>query len=79
MHVHLNNNNDVSKWNLHQTGQLFVHSLYLTLINNGFVDTNKMLWKINVSLKIKIFMWYMNNGVVLTKDSLAKQKWKCSK
>jgi hypothetical protein len=66
VHVQLNNQEDVFIWNLHQNGQFFVHSLYLTLINSGIVDTNK------VPLKIKIFMWYMYKEVVLTKDNLAK-------
>ncbi len=26
-------------------------------------------------LKIKIFMWYLLNGVVLTKDNLARRNW----
>jgi hypothetical protein len=31
-------------------------------------------------LKIKIFLWFLNNGVVLTKDNLVKRRWKgCTK
>jgi hypothetical protein len=31
-------------------------------------------------LKIKIFMWFLKNGVVLTKDNLVKRRWKgCTK
>ena len=26
-------------------------------------------------LKIKVFMWFLKNKVLLTKDNLAKQKW----
>jgi hypothetical protein len=37
---------DVFHWNLHQHGQFTVHSMYLVLINNGFVDTNWKLWKV---------------------------------
>jgi hypothetical protein len=33
----------------------------------------KQLWRLKVSLKIKIFMWYMKKEVVLTKDNLAKR------
>jgi hypothetical protein len=40
MDVHLNDSNDVFKWNLHQNGQYSVHSLYLALINNGVVQRN---------------------------------------
>ena len=30
-------------------------------------------------LKVKIFMWYLRRGVVLTKDNLARRNWKGSK
>lgn len=33
---------------------------------------NKTLWKLKMSLKIKIFMWYLFKGVILTKDNLAR-------
>jgi hypothetical protein len=32
-----------------------------------------------VSLKIKIFMWYLIKGVVLTKDNLIKRIWQGNK
>jgi hypothetical protein len=35
-------------------------------------------WKAKISLKIKIFLWYLKNGVVLTKDNLVKIQWKGS-
>jgi hypothetical protein len=74
MHVRLNDQNDVFSWNLHQHGQYPVHSLYLALINNGMANNmQKQLWRLKVSLKIKIFMWYMKKEVVLTKDNLAKR------
>jgi hypothetical protein len=37
-------------------------------------------WKAKLPLKIKIFMWFLKNGVVLTKDNLVKRRWKgCTK
>jgi cytochrome c len=30
------------------------------------------MWKLNALLKIKIFLWYLRRGVVLTKNNLAK-------
>jgi hypothetical protein len=53
--------------------------MYLALINNGFVDTNRKMWRVRIPLKIKIFMWYVYKGVVLTKDNLAKHNWNGSK
>ena len=52
------------------------------MIDVGHVVNNKTLWKLKMLLKIKIFMWYLIKGVVLTKDNLAKRnlEWnlKCS-
>jgi hypothetical protein len=59
MHVRLNDQADVFRWNLHQNGQYTVKSLYLALINTGVTNMNKQLWKLKVPLKIKIFMWYL--------------------
>jgi hypothetical protein len=62
--VQLTDAEDVFRWNLHQSGQFTIHSMYLALINNGFVDTNKRMWKVRIPLKIKIFMWYLYKGAV---------------
>jgi hypothetical protein len=56
-----------------------VHSLYLALINNRVIQINTKVWKMKIPLKIKIFMWYIQKGVVLTKDNLAKRNWNNSK
>lgn len=29
--------------------------------------------------KIKIFMWFLHRGVILTKDNLTKRNWQCCK
>jgi hypothetical protein len=47
----------------------------LALINNGVIQINTKVWKMKIPLKIKIFMWYIQKGVVLTKDNLAKRNW----
>ena len=56
--------------------------MYKAVIDVGHVVNNKTLWKLKVMLKIKIFMWYLIKGVVLTKDNITKQnlEWhlKCS-
>lgn len=49
--------------------------MYLALINNIYIEKNKIIWKLNMSLNIKIFMWYLLQGVVLTKDNLAMRNW----
>jgi hypothetical protein len=37
------------------------------------------VWKVRISLKITIFMWYIYKGVVLTKNNLAKCNWNGNK
>lgn len=77
--VRLNAREDVFKWGLHQSGIFSVHSMYSALICNGHVRQNTTLWKAKILLKIKIFMWYLHRGVVLTKDNLVRRNWNGSK
>jgi len=42
-HVHLNDNVDVFRWNLNQSGMFTVSSMYSALISNGNVKFNKYL------------------------------------
>jgi hypothetical protein len=46
----------------------------------GYLDTNVVpnssyLWKIKLSLKIKIFLWLLYREAMLTKDNLVKRNW----
>ena len=56
VHVNLTEEDDIFRWNLHQSGQFPVRSMYLALINNGYIERNKFIWKLKMPLKIKIFM-----------------------
>ena len=60
MHVNLTEEDDIFRWNPRQSGQFLVRSMYLALINNGYIDRNKFIWKLKLPLKIKIFMWLKN-------------------
>jgi hypothetical protein len=55
--------------------------MYAALINNG-VRVSQDIWQIKVPIKIKVFLWYLKKGVILTKDNLARRNWngdrKCS-
>jgi hypothetical protein len=42
-------------------------------------DNNKMLWKAKLPLKIKIFMWLIKQGAILTKDNLTRRNWQGDK
>jgi hypothetical protein len=44
--VQLADSNDIFRWNLYQNGQFSIHSMYQALINNGFVDTNRKMWRV---------------------------------
>jgi hypothetical protein len=54
--------------------------MYNNLALRSGLPVNCWAWKAKIPLKIKIFLWYLRNGVVLTKDNLVKRKWKgCTK
>jgi hypothetical protein len=72
-HVRLNNKKDTFRWNLTSSGIFSVQSMSTSLLANDNVVTNKDIWKIKMSLKIKVFMWYLCRGVTLTKDNLVKR------
>jgi hypothetical protein len=73
--VTLTHEPDEFRWNLLRSGQFSMKSHYLALIHSDVPNLNKRLWKLKVPLKIKIFLWYLRRGVVLTKDNLAKCNW----
>ena len=75
VHIQLSQLNDCFRWNYHQNGQFTVRTMYLALINNNYIERNKIIWKLRMPLKMKIFMWYLLKGVVLTKDNLARRNW----
>jgi hypothetical protein len=72
--VQLRDISDVFKWNLHQTGVFSVCSTYNVLINIDIILNSPYIWKIKIPLKIKIFLWFLYTGVILTKDNLARKK-----
>jgi hypothetical protein len=49
-----------------------VWSMYQYLLNQDAPFINKFIWKLKILLKIKEFVWYLQRGVILTKDDLAK-------
>lgn len=75
----LSSNRDVFKWRETSSGQFTVQSMYQALINNGQMFNHKLIWKLNLPLKIKIFLWYLVKGIILTKDNLIKRNWNGNK
>ena len=82
MDIDLTLNSDTFVWKLTNNGMFTVKSLYEDLMNDHTVFLRKYLWKLKIRLKIKIFMWFLNRKVLLTKDNLVKRNWngctKCS-
>ena len=56
-----------------------MRSMYNALITNDNIYQHKLLWKLQVPLKIKNFLWYLSKGVTLTKDNLARRNWNGNK
>ena len=52
--------------------------MYDRLCNLDVVPEKVSIWKTKVPLKIKVFLWFIHQGVTLTKDNLAIKKWKGS-
>jgi hypothetical protein len=67
---------DEFHWNLQKNGEFSMESMYNALIHlDVSVDNNKMIWKMKIPLKTKVFRWYLRHVVILTKENLAKWNW----
>jgi hypothetical protein len=74
--VQLDDQRDSIKWNLTKQGTFTVQSMYQNLVNQIAFPLNKSVWKLKIPLKIKVFVWFVLKGVILTKDSLLKRNWR---
>ena len=52
-----------------------VKSMYVDYMHGHTPYLSKYLWKLKVPLKIKVFMWFLQSKVLLTKDNLIKRQW----
>jgi hypothetical protein len=77
-HVQLTEGSDYFEWSLTKSGLYTVRSLYHHLIDTQPPFHHKKIWKMRIPLKIKIFLWFVQRGVILTKDNLARKNWKGS-
>jgi hypothetical protein len=77
--VYLDEARDIFTWDIHQNEKFSIRSMYNTLISNGSVIREKARWNSKIPLKIKVFMWYLRKGVVLTKDNLGRRNWQGDK
>jgi hypothetical protein len=42
-------------------------------------NSNAKLWKLKITLSIKVVEWYLRKGLIITKDNLVKRNWYGSK
>lgn len=71
---------DEVEWKRTASGVFTVKSMYLDLINDGKPFHRKIICKMKIPLKIKIFMWFLDRQVILTKDNPKRRIWQgCTK
>ena len=80
MQVYMSDDPDCYKCKSTASKKFTIKSLYADFMNVHTVFLRKYLWKLKIPLKIKIFLWFLNRLVLLTKDNLAKRRWtRCKK
>jgi hypothetical protein len=70
--INLQGERDTFVWSLHSSGSFSIQSMYAELINNG-VRVSQEIWHLKILTRIKVFLWYLQKGVTLTKDNLARR------
>jgi hypothetical protein len=76
--VTLSEHMDSFKWTANKI--FSVKNLYNDLVLRSGTPVNCWAWNAKIPLKIKIFLWFLKNRVLLTKDNLVKRQWKgCTK
>ena len=71
--VTLNNDKDNFIWLIKKNRVFSTQSLYREITKRERSSGKEVFWKAKLPLKIKIFLWYLKGGVVLTKDNLMKR------
>ena len=74
--VNLNNDKDIFIWQIRKNGVFTTQWLYREIMKREKISGKEVFWKAKLPLKIKIFLWYLKGGVVLTKNNLMKRGWK---
>jgi hypothetical protein len=49
--------------------------MYRALLKIQAIPYNTFIWKLKLPPQIKVFIWYLYEGVILTKDNLARRQW----
>ena len=75
----LSQEKDTPKWCWDGRGIYTVKSMYSHLCDSIPKNQHANLWKAKLPLKIKIFMWLIENDAILTRDNLARRGWQGDK
>jgi hypothetical protein len=73
--VHLRERTDIFRWSLKLDGQFSVGLMYQACLDSNIVPHNSYLWKIKISLKIKVFLCLLYKEAILTKNNLVRRNW----
>jgi hypothetical protein len=73
--VSLRECNDLPLWWWTANKVFSVKSVYNHMTKNEVGVDYKRIWKTKLPEKIKIFMWLLEQKVVLTKDNMVRRKW----
>jgi len=76
LRVNLNNDKDNFIWQIKKNGVFSTQSMYREIMKREKLSEKEVFWKEKLPLKIKIFLWYLKRGFILTKDNLLKSRWK---
>jgi hypothetical protein len=55
-----------------------VKTLYGNIDSNNYGSCFNHIWKGKIPPKIKVFMWFLENNVLLTKEKLISRNWTCN-
>nr|AAX96120.1 hypothetical protein LOC_Os11g20750 [Oryza sativa Japonica Group]ABA92956.1 hypothetical protein LOC_Os11g20750 [Oryza sativa Japonica Group] len=63
---------DRFSWKNNKEGIFTVKSMYKLLMYEGLVPRKNFIWKLKIPLKIKIFLWYLKEGVIFMETHWAR-------
>jgi hypothetical protein len=74
-YVNLEGGKDIPIWNWTASRKFSVKSVYLELTKRDAAPSYSEIWKAKIPEKVKIFMWPVAQGSILTKDNMVRRKW----
>jgi hypothetical protein len=66
---------DDVKWKWGNKKEFTVKTLYDNIDSNCYGSCFNHIWKGKIPPKIKVFMWFLENNVLLTKEKLISRNW----